>query len=68
MMVLITIVDSDTAGVQSVIRYRLQDSMTMPKPISRRASTLFDRRPAIIIAAMVPKPRGAITSPAVSTG
>ncbi len=67
-MVLTTMVVSDTAGVQSVIRYRLQDSSTMPNAISSLASTLFDSRPAISIAPMVPKPRGAITSPAVSTG
>ena len=63
-----TISDSEMAGVQPVMRYRLQLSTTMPNAISRRGSTLFDSRPAISIAAIVPMPRGAITSPAVSTG
>ena len=48
--------------------HRLQARMATPIAISRRPSTRSARRPAITIAAIVPMPRGAMTSPAASTG
>ncbi len=43
-------------------------SSTIPAPISSRGSIRPDSRPPSIIDAIVPMPRGAITSPAVATG
>ena len=40
----------------------------MPSAIRKRGSIRLVRRPEIIMAAMVPRPRGARTSPAVDTG
>ena len=63
-----TIFPADTSGVHPVIAQNEPHSANMPIAISRRGSLRPASRPATIIAAMVPTPRGAITSPAVATG
>ncbi len=67
MMVTISVV-SDTSGVQPVMVHSDQQTSRTPSPISMRGSIFAENRPASIIAAIVPMPRGAITRPAVSTG
>ena len=64
----ITTTDCDTSGVHAVMPHSEPHSRNTPMAMNARGSKREDRRPPIIIAAMVPTPRGASTSPAVSTG
>ena len=58
----------DTSGVQPVITENDQAVSPSPMAISRRVSTRPINRPTISMAPMVPRPRGAITKPALTIG
>ncbi len=67
MIVVVRIADVETSGVQKLICHMVTVSRMLPKSISRRGSIFDVSRPAISIAAMVPKPRGAMRRPASVT-
>ena len=61
-------VHSETSGVKPVISHSTAAVSSRPDASSTRGSTRLIRRPTIIMATMVPTPRGARTRPAVTTG
>ena len=67
-MIVTMIVHCETSGVQAVISHIDHASARMPPAINMRGSIRFDSRPPVSIAVIVPMPRGAMISPAASTG
>ena len=67
-MVTISRIVSEMSGVQVVISQIDHTTHRMPTPIASRGSMRAATRPASTMATIVPMPRGAMISPAVSTG
>ncbi len=66
-IVVVTIDQESTSGVQAVMYQTAIVIITMPPSIKSRGSIRLDSLPAIIIAIIVPTPRGAIRRPASVT-
>ena len=62
------IVHCETSGVQPVMSYIAQAVSRRPSSSSQRVSTLPISRPTMNMHSMVPRPRGPMTMPAVTTG
>ena len=58
----------DTSGVQPVICQNDTQTSTSPAPTIQRGSNRVENFPLNMMVSRLPKPRGAMTRPAVSTG